>query len=178
MKIAITGHSKGIGKALFNHCIYKGHTCIGYSRSNGFDINEQYNIIARESKQCDVFVNNAFDYGGQINMFKSMYNAWKDDSTKTIVNVGSRTKYYPVGGTRSPDYTREKRALNDEVNSAILYSNKKCRIININPGYVETDMTKDRDVPKLSALKIAETILWCLDQPQTVEIGEISIWVT
>jgi len=180
MKIAITGHSKGIGKAIFNYCVDKGHTCVGYSRSNGFNINDHYNLIARESKKCDVFINNAFDFGGQINMFKSIFNIWKDNSEKTIVNIGSRTKYYPVGGTRSPDYTREKRALNDEVNRALLYSDKKCRIININPGYVETEMISDipdiENKNKLTADECAKNIMWAVDQPQHIEIGELSIW--
>lgn len=175
MKIAITGHTKGIGKAcvdLFDH------ECIGFSRSNGFDIDKSITSIVRASKDCDVFINNAFNYHSQIKMFQEMFNAWKNDSTKTIINVGSRTKYYPVGGTNSPDYTREKRALHDVVESALFYSKKKCRVITINPGYVDTEMTKGKTAPMLSATKIAETIKWCMDQPQEVEIGEISIWVT
>ena len=60
----------------------------------------------------------------------------------------------------------------------VCHSKKKCRVITINPGYVDTEMTKGKTAPMLSATKIAETIKWCMDQPQEVEIGEISIWVT
>ena len=37
MKIAITGHTKGIGKACFD-LFNTDNNCIGFSRSNGFDI--------------------------------------------------------------------------------------------------------------------------------------------
>ena len=58
--------------------------------------------------------------------------------------------------------------------------NKRVRVININPGYVDTDMIPDRakDYNKLTPMKVAETIKWCLDQPQEVEINELSIWST
>ena len=71
MKIAITGHTKGIGKAcvdLFDH------ECIGFSRSNGFDIDKSITSIVRASKDCDVFINNAFNYHSQIKMFQEMFS--------------------------------------------------------------------------------------------------------
>ena len=61
-----------------------------------------------------------------------------------------------------------------------MFSDKLCRIININPGYVETDMVAQH-IGKFKMLqpnKVAETIKWCLDQPQDIEIGELSIWKT
>lgn len=177
MKIAITGHTKGIGKACID-LFDNSHKCVGFSRSNGFDIDKNITSIVRASKDCDVFVNNAFNYHSQIKMFQEIFEAWQNDSTKTIINIGSRTKYYPVGATNSPDYTREKRALHDVVENALFYSKKKCRVITINPGYVDTEMTKGKTAPMLSANKIAETIEWCIKQPQDVEIGELSIWVT
>jgi nucleoside-diphosphate-sugar epimerase len=36
MKIAITGHTQGLGQAFFNH--FQSHTVIGFSRSNGYNI--------------------------------------------------------------------------------------------------------------------------------------------
>ena len=40
MKISITGHSKGIGKACFD-LLSKEHNVVGFSRSNGFNIKER-----------------------------------------------------------------------------------------------------------------------------------------
>jgi NADP-dependent 3-hydroxy acid dehydrogenase YdfG len=57
---------------------------------------------------------------------------------------------------------------------------KKCRIINVNPGYVKTEMTKNKHdtIPMLSATEVTDMILWTLNQPQHIEIGEISMWLT
>ena len=39
MKIAITGHTKGIGQAIYD-LLGQEHDVIGYSRSNGYNINQ------------------------------------------------------------------------------------------------------------------------------------------
>ena len=39
MKIIITGHTSNIGKVLFEH-LTKSNTCVGFSKSNGFDLND------------------------------------------------------------------------------------------------------------------------------------------
>ena len=44
MKIAITGHTSGIGKYLFNE-LSKEHDVIGYSRTNMFDISDSEDVI-------------------------------------------------------------------------------------------------------------------------------------
>jgi NADP-dependent 3-hydroxy acid dehydrogenase YdfG len=41
-------------------------------------------------------------------------------------------------------------------------------------------MTKDKHdtIPMLSATEVTDMILWTLNQPQHIEIGEISMWLT
>ena len=41
MNIALTGHSKGLGKALFEFLSQK-HEITGFSRSNGYDIKSPF----------------------------------------------------------------------------------------------------------------------------------------
>ena len=60
MKIAITGHTSGIGKALYD--IYsEENEVLGFSRSNAYDIKYDISIekIVQGSLDCDVFINNA-----------------------------------------------------------------------------------------------------------------------
>ena len=59
MKIALTGHTKGLGKRLFDSLSEKYET-IGFSRSNGYDIKSPVDRkkIIKESKDCDIFINN------------------------------------------------------------------------------------------------------------------------
>jgi hypothetical protein len=88
MKYAITGHTRGIGKCAFDKL---NPNIIGFSRSTGYDITTvegRFRII-EESKDCDVFINNANDKFGQIELFLDLYKEWKDQD-KLIINVGSR----------------------------------------------------------------------------------------
>lgn len=88
MKIAITGHTEGIGKALYDRL---SPNCIGFSRANGYDIFNRADRerIIQESASCDVFINNAPARFAQTYMLIEMFNAWKD-TNKKIINVGSR----------------------------------------------------------------------------------------
>ena len=85
---AITGHTAGIGKRLYERLT---PSVIGFSLSTGYDItnpNDRKRII-EESKDCDVFINNATAEFGQTLLFLELFDAWKDQN-KTIINVGSR----------------------------------------------------------------------------------------
>ena len=37
-KVAVTGHTSGIGKEIYEYCQFHGADVKGYSRSNGFDL--------------------------------------------------------------------------------------------------------------------------------------------
>lgn len=88
MKYAITGHSQGIGKCLFEKM---SPNVIGFSRSNGYDINskEDRMRIIEQSKDCDIFINNAESNFAQTYLLIELFKEWKD-TNKTIINVGSR----------------------------------------------------------------------------------------
>jgi len=78
-KIAITGHTWGIGRAIFSY-FRKDPTniVIGFSRSNGFDISDssKRQEIIKQSIDCDIFVNNANveDDDSQLYMLEEMFN--------------------------------------------------------------------------------------------------------
>ena len=57
MKISITGHTSGLGQALFNHWSNAGHNLTGFSLSNGFNIDTDIEKIS--DAEFDVFINNA-----------------------------------------------------------------------------------------------------------------------
>ena len=140
MKIAITGHSRGIGKELYN-IFDVDHQVEGFSRSNGFNISEKHRLIARSVKDCDVFVNNAWKGYYQLELLNAVFDMWKDDETKTIVNISSLSKYHGLSGNTS-GYSASKAALSHQAFILMFKTDRKCRMINVNPGYVETDMNK------------------------------------
>jgi short-subunit dehydrogenase len=95
MKYMITGGNKGLGLALANH--FNGNS---YSRSNGYDITDyqQRKVLAQQSLDYDVFVNNAFDGPfqeswadfGQTKLLFEVANLWKQhNKLGYIVNIGS-----------------------------------------------------------------------------------------
>lgn len=178
MKIAITGHSKGIGKELYN-MLSLDHTCEGFSRSNGFDIEKQQDLIVKGIHKCDVFVNNAYKGYEQVNLLNRVWDLWKHDDTKTIVNISSLSKYPGLSGNTS-GYSATKAALSHQAFLLMFKDvDRKCRMININPGYVDTDMTSHvQNTNMLTAKECAECIVWAINQPQHIEIGELGLWRT
>ncbi len=176
MKIAITGHSRGIGKELYD-IFDVDHQVEGFSRSNGYNISEKHRLIARSVKDCDVFVNNAWKGYYQLELLNAVFDMWKDDETKTIVNISSLSKYHGLSGNTS-GYSASKAALSHQAFILMFKTDRKCRMINVNPGYVETDMTKKLHgtTSMLSAKECADAIAWAINQPQHVEIGELSLW--
>lgn len=89
MKYAITGHTKGVGKAVYDRL---SPDIMGFSTSTGYDITnrEDRNRIVAEAFDCDVFINNAACDFGQSYMFLDLLKAWRALPEKRIINIGSR----------------------------------------------------------------------------------------
>lgn len=114
MKYAITGHTAGVGRRAFERL-----DALGFSRSNGYDINntELRRQIVAESKHCDVFINCAHSGFASTYMLLDIYDAWKDLPNKTIINVGSRVAEIKLPRERQDllAYQAEKLALKETV---------------------------------------------------------------
>lgn len=172
---AITGHTKGIGKALASLLEDNQYSVLGFSRSNGYNLCQNIEQIAEQSKDTDIFVNNAFFKNYQVDMFKKIFSLWQHDKTKTIVNINSRAQYDDNIGR---EYSDVKKTLANIAKCGNMYD-RECRIINISPGYVATSRVpesylKKHGAPYISAEQCAEYIKWAIDQP--IEIGELSLW--
>jgi nucleoside-diphosphate-sugar epimerase len=89
MKIAITGHTKGLGAELVR-LLSPDHEIVGFSRSNGYDIEQPDTIdrIVKEVHDCDMFINNAKCWWSQIDMFSKLMLDWANKK-KRIINIGS-----------------------------------------------------------------------------------------
>jgi hypothetical protein len=84
MKVAITGHTSGLGKEFYDHFLYQGYEVIGLSRSNGYDISKNIEDIIKVSSGCDLFINNAYSGNGQLKLLMSL-----KDRVNNIVVCGS-----------------------------------------------------------------------------------------
>lgn len=157
MKISITGHTAGLGKALYNEFIKNNHEVLGFSRSNGFDISikEDRKKIIEKTLNCDVFINNAYAPNFQKEMLSSIINCWKDQS-KTIIHIGSKAIY----SSNPPDFLKEyiidKTCQNDLILQRLVYG--RPYIMNVIPSVMDTDMAKNFNCKKMNTKDVAEII--------------------
>ena len=109
---AITGHTRGIGKCVFDRL---NPNIIGFSKSTGYDITNSIDRrrIIEESSNCNLFINNANAGFGQTLLFLELFEEWKN-SNKTIINVGSRIaeiNILPLAHQHQLKYQAEKLIL-------------------------------------------------------------------
>lgn len=161
MIIAITGHTRGIGKAIADNL--KGNTIIGLSRSNGYEISDTQRIL-EAGKDADIFINNAYDGFYQRDLLEAFYNEWKD-TNKTIISIGSIVTDYPrlerELDSQPWPYRDHKRALRDSFRKLIKEPHN-CRMALISPGATDTDMIRHHNVAKMNPVEVARAVRYAL----------------
>jgi NADP-dependent 3-hydroxy acid dehydrogenase YdfG len=174
VKIAITGHTRGIGKALFDKFQSEGHEVIGFSKSTGYDISKTQSRIMIESRSCDVFINNAFHVTGQLALLVAMLGIWKG-TNKLIINVSSKLALYPtIGNLSNNPYISAKVKQGEIVRQAML--NGFPKILNILPGLVDTDMAGVFDSPKkMNPTDLAELVYTITTMKSQLSIQELIV---
>lgn len=175
MKIAITGHTDGIGKAIAEACEAAGHEVVGFSRATGYHLFKDMKLVADAAEDCDVFVNNRYTYfdTGQLEMLYQMFELWKGED-KRIINIGSRAGTYPCRGMVDR-YAVHKKALDAACDQLNGVPSMRPRVTNIKPGYVDTASVKNNNALKLKPETIAEAVVWTLSQPRAVHISTIAL---
>jgi NAD(P)-dependent dehydrogenase (short-subunit alcohol dehydrogenase family) len=138
MKIAITGHTAGIGQALAKFYSQQGHDIVGLSRREGNNIR---NIpkIADQIEPCDVFVNNAQAGYAQTELLFEMAQRWTG-SSKRIVVISTMMTQDPVSvlpGLDMDQYRLQKISLEEAVRQ-IRHRKLGIKINIVRPGYIAT----------------------------------------
>lgn len=182
MKIAITGASRGYGKAIAETLTDKGHEVFELNRSEGYDISSAAGIkqIIDFTKNYtpDVFINNAYCDDYQCALFEQVFDVLGSDTSKTIVNVNSRAALSKTNGN---PYFAYKKQLKKKTNPNFI-PGPRCRIINVYPGYISTDHiiernSKEGPIGSIMSLKEASDILlYAIEQPTHIELAEIAFW--
>lgn len=88
MKIAITGHRKGIGQQFAEQLRDKGHEIVGISRSDGENIRRTVHT-ASLIEPCDMFINNAISFYAQTELLFEVWHRWQD-TDKIIWNISTK----------------------------------------------------------------------------------------
>jgi len=118
MKIAISGHKRGIGQAFAEQLSEKGHDIVGISRSDGENIRR---IVHTASiiEPCDMFINNAISFYAQTELLFEVWHRWQhSDRTHHIWNISTKVCEWkedrPINGLtmrESMQYRNQKMAL-------------------------------------------------------------------
>ena len=170
MKVGITGTNRGLGKAIYDSLCAKW-VPVALNRPE-YDISDNEGIKKLVNELSDskykVFINNAHSPFAQTKVLAAVYLLWKDDPTKTIININSRAKYPNL--SKGYIYSASKSSLSHLSDSLKFTTDKKCKIIDVNPGLLESDL------PSLTYNEVADLIIYIINRPQHIEIGEISVY--
>ena len=157
-KIAVIGHTRGIGKAICDLYKKKKYEVVGMSKSNGFDIIHDQEKIIENIEDCGLVVLNAHADRGQLNILKRIYGHQ--------FKVWDKFKYV--------QYCQIKKELIEYINELqqeLIF--KPLSVYDVCPDVVDTDMTKGlwEDLPKLTAGEVAEAVRYCFES--TFNINKI-----
>lgn len=142
MKIAITGHSAGIGQALAKEYSSRGHEILGLSKRDGHNI-RVIPKIADLIEPCDMFVNNAQAGFAQTELLFEMSRRWAGTG-KHIIVISTMMAQDPVSvlpGTEMNLYRVQKVALEESVKQ-IRYNDRALRLTLVRPGNIATSPEK------------------------------------
>ena len=145
MKIAITGHTAGIGQALAQQYASRGHEIVGLSKRTGHNIRITPKI-ADLIEPCDMFINNAQAGYSQTELLFEMAKRWAG-TKKHIVVISTIMTQDPVSsieGLEMDQYRIQKIALEQAVQQ-IRYRKMGVRTTIVRPGNIAT--SPDKTVP-------------------------------
>ena len=169
-KIAIIGHTRGIGKAIADLYRKRKYTVVGLSSSNGYDLQCSQVEIMEQLDDCRLIVLNAYAGRGQMTLLKRIYGKFVFENKKVVVITS--TSGTPIGADEElytaeyVDYCKNKKTLIgyiEELQQELL--NKPLSVYDVCPDVVDTDMTKGlwEDLPKLKADEVAEAVRYCFE---------------
>ena len=136
MRIAITGHSAGIGQALTKIYTEQGHEVVGLSRRNGYNIRSLPKVVSM-IEPCDMFINNAQVGYAQTELLFEVWRRWKGQQ-KYIVNISTQmTDMLLPPKEEWDEYIIQKKAM--ELASQLLENrNPWPKLLLVRPGSIAT----------------------------------------
>ena len=151
--MVITGHTSGIGKAL-----YKKYGGIGLSKTTGFDISKD--DIEPYLQGIKVFVNNAWDGYNPFAQTMLLQKIIDFGYKGKIINIGTNTMY-------NGNYKSSKAAL-ESTNRDLFIEGHDTTLIKL--GKVDTNRLDHINDPKILLDDIIEIFEFVLHFPHRIEV--------
>lgn len=185
MKIAITGHSAGIGQALSRVLSQRGHEIVGLSKRDGHNIRVIPKIAAK-IEPCDMFINNAQAGYAQTELLYAVWESWQGRPNKHIWCISTMMAQCPVdppvpgqSELSMSAYRTQKLALEQAINQ-LRWKNDWPSITLIRPGAVATQSDQMSVYPYCDVDAWANTVVAAMvsaDQ-QNMAFQELSLGST
>lgn len=180
MKVAITGHSRGLGQALWTEFAlqHPDVELVGFSRSNGYDIADSavQDIIVEASRDCEIFINNAYSGFAQADIMVKMLDVWKHEPNHWIINVGSLASYHDK--RRLHPYSIHKIAVDkqaEQIQANFVWP----KVINFRPALFESDMGFSSEFnrwrKKIPVAVMTQNIFYCINNRHQFTVKDIVI---
>ncbi len=161
--IAVTGHTSGIGKGIYEYFQSHGYNVKGFSKDTGFDISVKENVdrIVELTRDCDLFFNNAYSGYAQVELAKLWHQQhWSD--RHYFINTSSMAAEplaeIPKNFPWLTPYGEEKYAIN-KVSWEINHSGSKCKSIVIMPGVCQTNFYNPYDTETQNGLELYNRVM-------------------
>ena len=166
-KIVITGHTSGIGKTIYDAlCADSCREIVGLSRSNGYDIDTDFDKVVEAASGAEIFINNAYRDRQQLKLVEAL-----KDKVGMMVVMGSVSRFYPE--VIPTQYVHDKQELAEA-----------CRLISMDPNgipvlhldlsFIEgtqasnpTDFVSDFNI---THQEILDTIVFWADHPNIRQV--------
>ena len=172
MRVAITGTS-GLAKNIkdtLEATPYQGDTIeVCTPRIDDIIMNDPWFGFDYENpNHVDVFINFAHRDFDQSKILLKAHRAWKDDSTKYIINFSSRASQSNI--SKGYKYAAEKASLNHLSNNLTYNSDKKYKLTTLNLGLLNNE-----DIPSLQWSSVSGLVYYLITSYPDIEIPELTI---
>jgi len=152
MNVYILGDSKGLGKALKQKFQDTGYRVIGYSRTSGFDLEKNQELI-NQIEDNSLVILNSFLNGKQLDVFKILL---KRPFIKAVICGSMSSRYFD---NDNPEYSCAKQQLEKKFFDRAVYDPNKLLLLNLTGhAYQKTDL-------------IFNTILFWLKNEDVIEVS-------
>ena len=170
-RIFVTGHTRGIGKAIFDLYKSKNYFCYGVSKSEGLDVDKDCDAIVQQMANFKYIVLNAYAKDSQLRMLRAIIDLYKNDEKHVaVITSTSGTKAGMDSSLKQQEYNwycKNKKELIEfiEKTQQDLYD-YPIQIYDVCPDTVDTDMSDGlwEEYPKLNAEEVAECVDMCFSK--------------
>jgi NAD(P)-dependent dehydrogenase (short-subunit alcohol dehydrogenase family) len=174
-RIFVTGHTRGIGKAVFDLYKSKNYFCYGVSKSEGLDVDTDCDTIVQQMANFKYIVLNAYAKDSQLRMLKAIIDQYQNDEKHiAVITSTSGTQAGMDSSLKQQEYNwycKNKKELIEFIEKAQqdLYD-KPIQIYDVCPDTVDTDMSNGlwEEYPKLDAMDVAECVDMCFSKSYNI----------